>query len=121
MFDVPDEKNEAIESSWVNDSDGLALEKLTELPELEPDGDGGFSGGFNFGGGGGFRGRGGGGGFRGGNFRGRGGGGFHGRGGFGGGGFRGGNGGGGFRGGGLKRSFNSMPNLQRASKVQKFE
>ncbi|VDN15141.1 unnamed protein product, partial [Dibothriocephalus latus] len=38
VFDVPDVHNAAIEKNWQN-GDGLVLEKLTELPELEPEGD----------------------------------------------------------------------------------
>ncbi|KAM7542748.1 hypothetical protein Aperf_G00000003250 [Anoplocephala perfoliata] len=39
VFDVPDEKAEVIDSTWVNDNRGLVLSKLTELPELEPEND----------------------------------------------------------------------------------
>lgn len=111
---MPDDQVEAITTNWQNDDDGLKLSKLTELPELEPEND-------QFGGGGGgFRGSFGGGGFRGRGFQGRGGGNFRGNSG-GGGGFRGRDNSNGFRGRGLKRSFNSMPDLQRATKVLKFE
>ncbi|KAL7053666.1 hypothetical protein AAHC03_026914 [Spirometra sp. Aus1] len=71
VFDVPDVHNAAIEENWQNRG-GLILEKLTDLPELEPEADelnnGGGAGGFRrfSGGGRGFRGdRGGGGGWRG--------------------------------------------------------
>lgn len=131
MFDVPDDKVEAIDSAWVDGDDGVVLSKLTEIPELEPENDemtggqghfgrGGGGNRFNRGGGGGFRGRGGG--FNGGrgNNRGapRGGRGFGGRG------FsRGGGGGGGERGSfsGIKRRFDNDSGSQRAPKVLKFE
>lgn len=59
MFDVPDDKVEVIESTWINSNNGIVLEKLTEIPELEPEmdelnGGGGRGGGFRFGS---FRGR----------------------------------------------------------------
>ncbi|VDD82420.1 unnamed protein product [Mesocestoides corti] len=108
VFDVPEDQNDAIDANWVNDDDGVVLEKLTEIPELEPENDevNGASG-FRFNGSPGFRGRGGGGGrgnrgFRGGRGRGS---------------ARGGN----FRGGGLKRSISSPNMSQRPVKVHKFE
>ncbi|KAL5963543.1 Nucleolar RNA helicase 2 [Taenia solium] len=126
VFDVPDDKAEVIESTWINSNGEPVLEKLTEIPELEPEmdelnGGGGRGGGFRFGG---FRGRGGGGagrGFGGGNRRG-------GRG------FRGGGrgrglakGGSGFTRerpplrGGMKRRQSSESAVQRPAKVQKLD
>ncbi|VDM17600.1 unnamed protein product [Hydatigera taeniaeformis] len=64
VFDVPDDKVDAIDSTWINDNNKIVLEKLTEIPELEPEldelnGSCGRVGAFRFGG---FRGRRGGGG-----------------------------------------------------------
>ncbi|VDM00039.1 unnamed protein product [Schistocephalus solidus] len=66
VFDLPDVHNAAIEENWQN-HDGLILEKLNELPELEPEADELNNGGsWRFSGGGrGFRGA------RGGGWRGR--------------------------------------------------
>ncbi|KAL5105522.1 hypothetical protein TcWFU_006904 [Taenia crassiceps] len=124
VFDVPDDKVEVIESTWTNSNGGIILEKLTEIPELEPEVDelngGGCRGdGFRFGG---LRGRSGGGAGRGIQRGGRG--------------FRGGGGGGRGRGfanggrgfyrdrplrGGIKRRQSSESAVQRPAKVQKLD
>lgn len=120
-FDVPDDKVEVMESTWINGEDGVVLTKLTEVPQLEEEnsGDNGGGGGGWSRGGGGFRGGRGGGGFG----RGGRGGSFEPRGGRGGGG-RGGSfesrGGRGFSRGGAKRPFESGF-ANRPSKVMKFE
>ena len=126
---MPDDKVDAIESTWINGNDGLVLSKLIEIPELEPENDemnnsggqnhfsrgGGGGNRFNRGGGGGFRGRGNA--FGGGRGNDRGGRGFGGRGG------GGGRGRGGDRGGfrGMKRPFNGESDSHRPPKVHKFE
>lgn len=117
VFDVPDDQVDAVTEYWHDGDDGLILEKLTQLPELEPETD---EAPMNGGGGGGYRGRGSFGGFRGGGggFRGNSRGGFRGAGGAVNGGSRGGFGNGGFR-GGMKRTFDGAPSFQ--SKVKKLE
>ncbi|KAH9281186.1 Nucleolar RNA helicase 2 [Echinococcus granulosus] len=125
VFDVPDDKVEAIESTWVNGNNGIVLEKLTELPELEPEmdelnGNYGHGDGFRSGG---FRSRGGAGrGFGGGNHRG--GRGLHTNNGRGGGFAKGGRGFTRERGtlrGGMKRRQSSQSTFQRPAKIKKSD